>query len=55
LTLSDWPGGGVGIHGPYYDAPGIPGYVSHGCIRLHVSDVFWLAAHLKLGTPLHVN
>jgi hypothetical protein len=54
-TLSDWPGGGVvGIHGPYYDAAGIPGYISHGCIRLHVSDDFWLAAHLKLGTPLHV-
>jgi len=54
-TLSDWPGGGVvGIHGPYYDAPGIPGYISHGCIRLHVSDDFWLAAHMQLGTPLHV-
>lgn len=54
-TLSDWPGGGVvGIHGPYFDAPGIPGYISHGCIRLHVRDDFWLAAHLKLGTPLHV-
>jgi hypothetical protein len=54
-TLSDWPGGGVvGIHGPYYDAQGIPGYISHGCIRLRVSDDFWLAAHLSLGTPLHV-
>jgi L,D-transpeptidase catalytic domain len=54
-TLTEWPGGGVvGIHGPYYDAPGIPGYISHGCIRLHVGDDFWLAAHLKLGTPLHV-
>lgn len=54
-TLSDWPGGGVvGIHGPYYDAPGIPGYISHGCIRLEISDDFWLAGHLKLGTPVHV-
>jgi len=54
-TLTDWPGGGVvGIHGPYYDAPGIPGYISHGCIRLHVSDDFWLAAHVQLGTPVHV-
>ncbi len=54
-TLTEWPGGGVvGIHGPYYDAPGIPGQISHGCIRLHVSDDFWLAAHVKLGTPLHV-
>lgn len=54
-TLSGWPGGGVvGIHGPYYDPQGIPGYISHGCIRLHVSDDFWLAARLQLGTPLHV-
>jgi hypothetical protein len=54
-TLSDWPGGGVvGIHGPYYDPAGIPGYISHGCIRLKVSDDFWLAGHLSLGTPLHV-
>src|SRR5205085_11437870 len=33
-VLTDWPGGGfVGIHGtnePYL----IPGYISHGCIRL---------------------
>ncbi|HUA49076.1 MAG TPA: L,D-transpeptidase [Solirubrobacteraceae bacterium] len=54
-TLTDWPGGGVvGIHGPYYDAQGIPGYISHGCIRLEVSDDFWLAEHLKLGTPVRV-
>lgn len=53
-TLTDWPGGGVvGIHGPFFDATGIPGYISHGCIRLEVSDDFWLAAHLQLGTPLH--
>jgi hypothetical protein len=55
-TLTDWPGGGVvGIHGPYYDAPGIPGYISHGCIRLHVADDFWLARHVTLGTPLRVQ
>jgi L,D-transpeptidase catalytic domain len=54
-TLSDWPGGGVvGIHGPYYEPQGIPGYISHGCIRLRVSDDFWLAGHLQLGTPLKV-
>lgn len=54
-TLSDWPGGGVvGIHGPYYDDAGIPGYISHGCIRLHVADDFWLAGHLTLGAPLRV-
>jgi hypothetical protein len=54
-TLTDWPGGGVvGIHGPYYDPQRIPGQISHGCIRLQVSDDFWLAAHVKLGTPVHV-
>ncbi len=54
-TLTDWPGGGVvGIHGPYYDPQGIPGYISHGCIRLEVADDFWLAAHLMLGTPVDV-
>lgn len=54
-TLSDWPGGGVvGIHGPYYDPQGIPGEISHGCIRLEISDDFWLAQHMKLGTPVHV-
>jgi hypothetical protein len=54
-TLSEWPGGGVvGIHGPYYASQAIPGRISHGCIRLKVRDVFWLAAHVGLGTPVHV-
>jgi len=54
-TLTDWPGGGVvGIHGPYFDPQGIPGQISHGCIRLRVPDDFWLARHLDLGTPLRV-
>jgi len=55
-TLSDWPGGGiVGIHGPYFEPQNIPGRISHGCIRLQVADDFWLARHMKLGTPLHVR
>jgi hypothetical protein len=54
-TLTDWPGGGVvGIHGPYYDPQGIPGHISHGCIRLKVSDDAWLARHLTLGAPVRV-
>lgn len=54
-TLSDWPGGGVvGIHGPYFANSSIPGYISHGCIRLHPSDDTWLAWHIQLGTPLHI-
>jgi hypothetical protein len=55
-TLTDWPGGGVvGIHGPYYDPLGIPGYISHGCIRLRVADDFWLGRHVQLGAPLRVQ
>jgi hypothetical protein len=55
-TLTDWPGGGVvGIHGPYYEPELIPGRVSHGCIRLRVGDDAWLAQHLGLGAPVHVD
>ncbi len=54
-TLKDWEGGGVvGIHGPYGESAGIPGYISHGCIRLKVSDDFWLGHHIQLGTPVQV-
>lgn len=54
-TLTDWPGGGiVGIHGPYYEAQLIPGRISHGCIRLRVTDDAWLGAHIGVGTPLRV-
>lgn len=54
-TLTDWPGGGVvGIHGPYFQAYAIPGRISHGCIRLRVSDDYWLAGHIQLGTPVRV-
>jgi lipoprotein-anchoring transpeptidase ErfK/SrfK len=54
-TLTDWPGGGVvGIHGPYYEPQLIPGRISHGCIRLRVADDEWLAAHMGVGTPVHV-
>ncbi len=54
-TLTDWPGGGVvGIHGPYYDPSGIPGHISHGCIRLEVAADGWLAHHVGLGVPVHV-
>jgi hypothetical protein len=54
-TLTDWPGGGVvGIHGPYFDPKGIPGHISHGCIRLEVAADAWLAHHITLGVPVHV-
>jgi hypothetical protein len=52
--LTDWPGGGVvGIHGT--DEPGlIPGHVSHGCIRLHNSDIARLVRLVPLGTPIDI-
>ena len=56
-TLTDWPGGGVvGIHGPFGATwSEIPGRISHGCIRLHIPDDFWLARHAHLGDPVWVK
>ena len=54
-NLPDWPGGGiVGIHGT--NQPGlVPGRPSHGCIRLHNSDIKRLARLMPVGTPLLVR
>jgi hypothetical protein len=55
-TLTEWPRGGVvGIHGPYYDPAGIPGHISHGCIRLRVHDDDWLGRHLQVGAPVLIK
>jgi len=55
-TLSEWPGGGVvGIHGDWNQPQLIPGRPSHGCIRMHDSDIAWLARHVPVGTPLRVR
>jgi lipoprotein-anchoring transpeptidase ErfK/SrfK len=44
---------GVGIHGTNNDAS--IGYsVSHGCIRMHVSDAEWLFNHVNIGTPVFI-
>jgi lipoprotein-anchoring transpeptidase ErfK/SrfK len=44
---------GVGIHGTNNDAS--IGYsVSHGCIRMHVSDAEWLFNHVDIGTPVFI-
>ncbi len=53
-TLSEWPGGGVvGIHGT--DEPQlIPGYPSHGCIRLRNGDIAQLWHMVEVGTPLEI-
>lgn len=54
-TLTNWPSGGiVALHGPYYQPQLIPGHISHGCIRLRVTDDAWLAHHVTLGTPVHI-
>jgi L,D-transpeptidase catalytic domain len=54
-VLSDWPGGGIiGLHGT--DQPQlVPGNPSHGCIRLHNSDVMRLAGLVPIGTPLLIT
>jgi lipoprotein-anchoring transpeptidase ErfK/SrfK len=44
---------GVGIHGTNNDAS--IGYsVSHGCIRMHVSDAEWLFNHVEIGTTVFI-
>jgi lipoprotein-anchoring transpeptidase ErfK/SrfK len=44
---------GVGIHGTNNDAS--IGYsVSHGCIRMHVSDAEWLFNQVEIGTPVFI-
>ena len=54
-TLTEWPGGGiVGLHGtnePWL----VPGNPSHGCIRLHNSDILALKKLVGIGTPIHVK
>lgn len=54
-NLPGWPGGGiVGIHGT--NQPGlVPGRPSHGCIRLHNSDIKRLARLMPVGTPLLIR
>jgi lipoprotein-anchoring transpeptidase ErfK/SrfK len=42
---------GVGIHGTPNDAS--IGYsLSHGCIRMHISEAEWLFQHVAIGTPV---
>ncbi|HEX4520373.1 MAG TPA: L,D-transpeptidase [Gaiellaceae bacterium] len=54
-VLTEWPGGGfVGVHGT--NEPGlIPGYISHGCIRLVNTAILKLAKLMSVGTPLTVT
>jgi lipoprotein-anchoring transpeptidase ErfK/SrfK len=44
---------GVGIHGTNNESS--IGYsVSHGCIRMHVSDAEWLFNRVEIGTPVFI-
>lgn len=55
-VLTDWNGGGgvIGIHGT--DRPQIlPGYVSHGCIRMPNGAVLRLHRLMGLGTPVAIR
>jgi hypothetical protein len=54
-SLTDWPGGGVvGIHGDFGEPQLIPGDPSHGCIRMHDTDLARLAPAVPLGTPVEI-
>lgn len=54
-VLTDWPGGGyVGIHGT--NQPGlIPGYISHGCIRMRNPAIVALGRLMKVGSPVSIR
>jgi lipoprotein-anchoring transpeptidase ErfK/SrfK len=44
---------GVGIHGTPND--GSIGYsLSHGCVRMHISQAEWLFEHVDIGTPVFI-
>jgi lipoprotein-anchoring transpeptidase ErfK/SrfK len=45
---------GVGIHGTADDGS-IGSAASHGCVRMHVSDVIWLYDQVSVGTPVYIS
>jgi lipoprotein-anchoring transpeptidase ErfK/SrfK len=54
-VLSEWPGGGiVGMHGTNEPSL-VPGDPSHGCIRLHNSDILRVKSVVSIGTPLLIK
>jgi lipoprotein-anchoring transpeptidase ErfK/SrfK len=54
-AIQDWSGGNrVAIHStPEVDSIGKP--VSHGCMRLTLTEGRWLLSHIPLGTPAIVS
>ena len=54
-VLTEWPGGGfVGVHGTN-EPQLIPGYISHGCIRVRNPQILELARLMGVGTPLTIT
>lgn len=54
IRLSTRVSSSIGIHGT--NSPWSPGHrVSHGCIRLHNTNVAWLVKYVQKGTPIIVN
>lgn len=52
--LSEWPGGGVGVHGTN-EPQLIPGDPSHGCVRLRNPDITRLWHLIAIGTPIDIT
>lgn len=46
-------GNGVGLHGTP-DSSSIGRAVTHGCMRLHDSDIEWLYVHIPIGTRVYI-
>ncbi len=54
-VLTDWPGGGfIGIHGTGWPWL-LPGYVSHGCVRMANPAIRRLARLMPIGTPVAIR
>jgi hypothetical protein len=54
-VLTDWPGGGfVGVHGTN-EPQLLPGYVSHGCVRMPNASILTLSRLMPVGTPLTIT
>jgi len=46
-------GGGIGLHGTP-DAKSVGRAVTHGCVRLHDTDLEWLYVHVPVGTSVYI-
>jgi lipoprotein-anchoring transpeptidase ErfK/SrfK len=56
-AIANWEGTGdanIGIHGPLGEDALIPGAISHGCIRMHLSDLAKLGV-VPAGTPVSIS